>query len=234
LADDGAKALELCKHESFALIFMDIQMPVMDGISTLKAIKNNTCNNKTPIIAVTAHALNGEKEKMQQQGFNAYMTKPIDETMLSHIIYEYCDFDNFVGLDDDNCLAQLTVQEDVNAPVTIDWSLALERTGGKVTLAKEMLTGLVDSLASNQHSIRQALIAEDTKQLKRLIHKLNGSCCYTGVPNLSNICQQLETQLKRNVALDHLEPEFFELFEHIEQVLAAAPKILEKADENIP
>jgi len=234
LADDGVKALELCKHESFALIFMDIQMPVMDGISTLKAIKNNTCNNKTPIIAVTAHALNGEKEKMQQQGFNAYMTKPIDETMLSHIIYEYCDFDNFVGLDDDNCLAQLTVQEDVNAPVTIDWSLALERTGGKVTLAKEMLTGLVDSLASNQHSIRQALIAEDTKQLKRLIHKLNGSCCYTGVPNLSNICQQLETQLKRNVALEHLEPEFFELFEHIEQVLAAAPKILEKADENIP
>jgi len=233
LADDGAKALELCKHESFALIFMDIQMPVMDGISTLKAIKDSTSNNKTPIIAVTAHALNGEKEKMQQQGFNAYMTKPIDETMLSHIIYEYCDFDNFVCLDNDTFPAHHTVKEEPNPSITIDWSLALERTGGKAALAKEMLTGLVDSLASNQHSIRQALIDEDTNQLKRLIHKLNGSCCYTGVPNLSNICQQLETQLKRNVALGNLEPEFFELFEHIEQVLAAAPKVLEKVGKNI-
>ena len=233
LADDGEKALELCKHETFALIFMDIQMPVMDGISTLKAIKDNTCNHKTPIIAVTAHALNGEKEKMQQQGFNAYMTKPIDETMLSHIIYEYCDFDNFVCLDDDNCPAKLTVKEEVNSLAAIDWALALERTGGKATLAKEMLVGLVHSLEDNQQNISQALIDEDTKQLKHLIHKLNGSCCYTGVPNLSNICQQLETQLKKDVALNNLEPEFFELFEHIEQVLAAAPAVLENIDENI-
>ncbi len=233
LADDGEKALELCKHETFALIFMDIQMPVMDGISTLKAIKESTCNNKTPIIAVTAHALNGEKEKMQQQGFNAYMTKPIDETMLSHIIYEYCDFENFVCLNDDNCPAKLAVKAEANNSVIIDWPLALERTGGKAALAKEMLVGLVDSLENNQQSISQALIAEDTEQLKRLIHKLNGSCCYTGVPNLSHICQQLETQLKINVALDSLEPEFFELFEHIEQVLVAAPATLEKIDEKV-
>lgn len=233
LAEDGLKALEICKRETFALIFMDIQMPVMDGISTLKAIKNETFNDKTPIIAVTAHALNGEKEKMQQQGFDAYMTKPIDETMLRHIIYEYCDFANVACFNDDYVPDNLVVNKKNDLSTIIDWSLALERTGGKVPLAQEMLNGLVDHLMNNQQNISKALLDEDTIQLKRLIHKLNGSCCYTGVPNLNHICQHLETQLKEEVSLDNLEPEFLELFEHIEQVLATAPKMLAEIDEQI-
>jgi len=231
LAEGGLQALELCKHQAFSLIFMDIQMPIMDGISALKAIKSDTNNNNTPIIAVTAHALNGEKEKMHQQGFSAYMTKPIDETILHHIIYEYCDFENFV------CFAEPPVKLIVNKKghnsSIIDWPSALERTGGKITLAKEMLEGLVNSLPHEQQSISQALQDEDTAQLKRIIHKLNGSCCYTSAPNLHDICRRLETQLKKETALDNLEPEFFELFEHIEQFLAVAPKILEDIKEEV-
>ncbi|MCW8832596.1 MAG: response regulator, partial [Colwellia sp.] len=241
LADDGLKALELCKHENFSLIFMDIQMPIMDGISTLKAIKSGSLNEQTPIIAVTAHALSGEKEKMQQQGFNAYMTKPIDETMLSHIIYEYCDFEQFTNhanVDSPALLDEKTprlpvAKQDKHNSTIINWSLALERTGGKEALAKEMLIGLLESLTSNKQSIKQALANEDSKALKRLIHKLNGACCYTGVPNLGDICHQLETQLKNNSALEDLEPEFLELFEHIEQVLAEAPKLLSTLDEKV-
>mgnify|MGYP001579620732 CR=1 FL=1 len=232
LANDGMKALELCKHETFSLIFMDIQMPIMDGISALKAIRNETFNRNTPIIAVTAHALNGEKEKLQQLGFNAYLTKPIDETMLSHIIYEYCDFQSFICFDDDDLLDDLFVKKENNSAI-IDWPLALERTGGKIALAKEILEGLVNSLPNNQQDIKQALLDKDAAQLKSLIHKLNGACCYTGAPNLSDICQRLETQLKKDVTLGNLEPEFLELFEHIEQVLAAAPKVLEEIDTNV-
>lgn len=233
LASDGLKALELCKREMYSLIFMDIQMPVMDGISTLKAIKNETFNRDTPIIAVTAHALSGEKEKMQQQGFNAYMTKPIDETMLSHIIYEYCDFDSIGSFLDTPPPLKLIKTEKADTASVIDWPLALERTGGKVALASEMLEGLIDSLNENKKNISKALVEEDTKELKYLIHKLNGSCCYTGVPNLNNICQHIESQLKKDVALDDLEPEFLELFEHIEQVLNTAPNVLKDINERI-
>ncbi|MBL4823065.1 MAG: two-component sensor histidine kinase BarA [Colwellia sp.] len=236
LADNGMKAFELCKSEMFDLIFMDIQMPIMDGISTLKAIKRDTCNSKTPIIAVTAHALNGEKEKMQQQGFNAYMTKPIDETMLNHIIYEYCDVDHFINATKKHrSTASITKQPltIANKPAAvIDWSLAVIRTGGKEDLAKEMLIGLVDSLAESQKSISKALENQNIDQLKSLIHKLNGACCYTGVPNLTNICQELETQLKSGITLDNLEPEFLEFFEQVEQVSIAAPKILAQLNKN--
>jgi len=236
IADNGMKAFELCKDEKFDLIFMDIQMPIMDGISTLKAIKRDTSNSKTPIIAVTAHALSGEKEKMQQQGFNAYMTKPIDETMLNHIIYEYCDVNHFINSNDQHLLTatKTTYQPQTitnKASVVIDWSLALHRTGGKENLAIAMLTGLVDSLAKNHKNISKALISQDTEQLKSLIHKLNGACCYTGVPNLTTICQEIETQLKSGNTLDNLEPEFLEFFEQLEQVATAAPKLLAELEK---
>jgi two-component system sensor histidine kinase BarA len=237
LAENGMEALELCQSENFALIFMDIQMPVMDGVSTLKAIRKNSYNEKTPVIAVTAHALSGEKEKMQKQGFNAYMTKPIDETMLNHIIYEYCDVNYFINSAKQNTSIQLeslplVAQADNDAKI-IDWPLALNRTGGKEDLAKEMLAGLIDALPENLIDIRKALINQDSSQLKGLIHKLNGSCCYTGVPNLNTVCQEIETQLKKEVPLDNLEPEFLELFEQIELVLEQAPRSLTKLNDKV-
>lgn len=239
LADNGHDAVELCKNEHFALIFMDIQMPVMDGISTLKSIRQNSVNDETPIIAVTAHALSGEKEKMYQQGFNAYMTKPIDETMLRHIIYEYCDFSHFITEKEQlpNNVPPEGMQTDENPSMkentVIDWSLALKRAANKVDLAKEMLEGLVESLPTTHDSINEAISNNDTEQVKRLIHKLNGACCYTGTPNLSKITTQLETQLKMGGSLTELEPEFMEFFEHIEQVINKAPSVLKTLNAKV-
>ena len=229
VAEDGAKAIELCMHENFSLIFMDIQMPVVDGITALKEIKKLKVNNETPIIAVTAHALSGEREKMQQQGFNAYMTKPIDETMLRHIVYEYCDFNHLVSpvieLSGSDSSKELKPVQKV-----IDWPLAVKRSANQIELAKEMFIGLIESLPETKQSIEEAVSANDHAEIKRLVHKLNGACCYTGAPNLAKITNQLETQLKMGLSLEELEPELLEFFEHIEQVLIAAPKALKEID----
>ncbi|MDO6506700.1 two-component sensor histidine kinase BarA [Colwellia sp. 4_MG-2023] len=238
LADNGLKALELCQNEIFTLIFMDIQMPIMDGISSLQAIRRNSYNEKTPIIAVTAHALSGEKERMEQQGFDAYMTKPIDETMLKHIIYEYCDINYFLDSDKKNShtpreTLPLTLQEEHNIKI-IDWQIALNRTGGKENLAKEMLIGLIEYLPESKREISIALEEQDSTKLTKLIHKLNGTCCYTGVPQLTNICQEIETQLKKEAALGSLEPEFLEFFEQIELILEQAPSVLIKLNSDVP
>ena len=229
-ASNGEEALALCQSEKFALIFMDIQMPVMDGVTALKAIKANTFNDETPIIAVTAHALSGEKEKLLVEGFSSYMTKPIDESMLKHTIYEYCD----LALLSTPTLAEQLVAVSQTLSVktdAIDWELALSRTGHKVHLAKDMLSGLVSSLPETKQLIDDAITCQDIEQVQILIHKLNGACCYTGVPALGKITQQIETMLKQGHSLDDLEPEFFEFFEHIEHVLADAPKVLEGIEE---
>ena len=226
-ATDGAQAVELCRHEKFALIFMDIQMPVLDGISALSIIRQQTLNEKTPVIAVTAHALGEEKERLIDKGFNSFMTKPIDEAMLHHTIYEYCDSALFTNNKQQVAVKPKTTPKS-KRPTIIDWALALKRAGQKETLAKDMFIGLVNSLPESKTSISEALISQDVEQLKILIHKLNGACCYSGVPSLGKVTHELETELKRGIALDDLEPEFFEFFEQIDLVLEDAAEFIKK------
>lgn len=222
-ASNGQQAVEMCKNEKFAIIFMDIQMPIMDGAKALEIIKAYTFNESTPIIAVTAHALESEKEKLLQQGFNSYMTKPINESMLKHTIYEYCDNDLFRKKE----ALPLTVNEFIEPNKDIDWSLALKRASNKEDLAKDMLAGLIKSLPETKIGISEAIYCQDTVLVKTLVHKLNGACCYSGVPNLGNIVHQIETQLKQGASLDELEPEFFEFYEHIDNLLEAANNFID-------
>jgi two-component system sensor histidine kinase BarA len=245
-AVNGQEAVDICKHEKFAMIFMDIQMPVMDGISALKSIKSITFNENTPIIAVTAHALKEEKDKLLKLGFDSYMTKPIDEAMLRHTIYEYCDLTLPAlttitpnGINSSHSHKHESAEQNPYRPTTIsplivlsnnqviDWSLALKRAGNKEELAKEMFKGLVQSLPETKQNISEALASQDIEQLKVLVHKLNGACCYSGVPNLGRVIHQIETELKNDIAIDDLEPEFFEFFEHLDNVINQAPDILE-------
>jgi two-component system sensor histidine kinase BarA len=230
-ATNGLEALNLCKIEKYALIFMDIQMPVLDGVSALNSIRAQTFNDSTPVIAVTAHALSGEKDKYIEQGFDFYMSKPIDEAMLSHTIYEYCDIDSFqqnkteVPEQTQNISTDSSVTN-TQANAIIDWSLALKRAANKKDLARDMLVGLTNSLPETKQLINEAITAQDIEQLKMLVHKLNGACCYSGVPNLSKVTHQIETALKQGNSIEDLEPEFYEFFEHIENVIKVAPQIL--------
>lgn len=249
-ATNGQEALDLCQNEKFALIFMDIQMPVMDGISALKHIKAQTFNEDTPIIAVTAHALSGEKDRLLREGFNSYMTKPIDETMLRHTIYEYCDLDllgaqaSRVKLLNTELPIESEIEEKLppkNATSTsgfsletstvINWPLALKRAGRKPKLARDMLTGLVESLPEVRANMQEALTSQDLDKVKELMHKLNGACCYSGVPDLGKLVHQLETALKRDTNIDDLEPEFLEFFEHVDNVLAYASQAFDEIDQ---
>ena len=88
-AHNGSQAYSLSKSHKYDIIFMDIQMPIMDGITACKLIQESSLNEDTPIIAVTAHALQSEKEQLLKDGFKGYLTKPIDEDMLKQIISDH-------------------------------------------------------------------------------------------------------------------------------------------------
>ncbi|MFQ3196049.1 MAG: two-component system sensor histidine kinase BarA [Colwellia sp.] len=230
-ATDGTQAVELCRHEKFALIFMDIQMPVLDGISALAIIRQQTLNEHTPIIAVTAHVFGEEKDKLLDNGFNSFITKPIDEAMLHHSIYEYCD--STLLAYHPKLVAPTPRDINNSRPKIIDWKLALKRAGHKKMLAKDMFIGLVNSLPESKANISEALISQDIEQLKVLIHKLNGACCYSGVPSLGKVTHELETELKRDIGLDDLQPEFFEFFEQIDLVIEEAAAFINNIDAGI-
>ena len=91
VVDNGYKALELLEKESFDCILMDIQMPQMDGIETARAIRQNKSDNcsETPIIALTAHAMKGDKELFLEAGMNDYLTKPVEIEDLQKVLRKY-------------------------------------------------------------------------------------------------------------------------------------------------
>ncbi len=90
LSSDGKQAVELCDMKKFDLILMDCQMPVMDGYEATKFIKKNSILNKnTPIIAMTAHALDGDRDKCIAAGMVDYISKPLVMATLEEILYKY-------------------------------------------------------------------------------------------------------------------------------------------------
>jgi CheY-like chemotaxis protein len=81
-ASDGAAALSLLEIQQPDLILMDISLPILDGLETTRRIKSQPEWRHIPIIALTAHAMQGDADKAHAAGCDAYLTKPLDETLL--------------------------------------------------------------------------------------------------------------------------------------------------------
>ena len=89
VANNGSEAVELIKANTYDLVLMDCQMPVMDGYEATAEIRNwekETGRKETPIVALTANALSGEKEKCLQVGMNKFMTKPFTMDSFAEIL----------------------------------------------------------------------------------------------------------------------------------------------------
>jgi CheY-like chemotaxis protein len=91
IAGNGREALEALEKESFDLIFMDLQMPVMDGFEATAAIRKRegTGGVRLPVVALTAHAMKGDREKCLAGGMDEYLTKPIRAQELDEVLQIY-------------------------------------------------------------------------------------------------------------------------------------------------
>lgn len=222
LCTSGAQAVEQAKQMQFDLILMDIQMPGMDGIRACELIHQLPHQQQTPVIAVTAHAMAGQKEKLLSAGMNDYLAKPIDEEKLHNLLLRYKP--GHIG--GTYTVSSEPVEISVNQNATFDWQLALRQAAGKPDLAREMLQMLVAFLPEIRNKVEEQLVGENPEALLEAIHKLHGSCGYSGVPRLKNLCQLLEQQLRAGTPESELEPEFLELLDEMDNVTREAMKVL--------
>jgi two-component system sensor histidine kinase BarA len=227
----GAQAIEQAIEQKFDIILMDIQMPHMDGVTACHEIKQLPLNSNTPVIAVTAHAMVGERERLLSEGMDDYLTKPIEEHVLQQVLVHWNPMPHEHEMDklkiDEQIIAD-NFDPRVNMPSTIiDWPLALKQAANKPDLAHDLLNMLVASIPAMNQLVEQALNNElSDDELLHHIHKLNGSCSYSGVPRLKQVCATIEHALRSGSRITDIEPELFELQDEMEKVSHQADDFL--------
>lgn len=186
----GYDALTTCQNTPIDIILMDIHMPGMDGIETTRKIL--AIKPDLPIIALTAHASIDEFTHIQEQGFQAFLTKPVSEDSLRKTLSKV------LGLQVARPYAMndQVVLEAMNHNKILDWALAKQRANHNEDLAKELFGLLIKELPQNQRDLMTAGKNKDLDTLKMITHKIHGACCYCGVPALHNDIAKLETALK--------------------------------------
>ncbi|MEH0369628.1 two-component sensor histidine kinase BarA [Vibrio mimicus] len=231
----GQEAIEQAQIRHFDIILMDIQMPHMDGVTACKEIKQLKGYNDTPVIAVTAHAMAGERDRLLKAGMDDYLTKPIEEHILQQVLVHWSPHTRSkqvakITPPDGAAVVQnaLSFSQQTEDAI-IDWPAALRQSANKEDLAKEMLSMLVDHLREIETVINLALEDEvyATSDLLHHIHKLHGSCSYSGVPRLRKVCASLEHALRNGATVYDLEPELFELQDEMAKVISASTDYLD-------
>src|ERR1700733_7813887 len=189
--ENGREAIDTLERETVDLVLMDIQMPVMDGFEAIRAIrkKEQITGAHLPIIALTAHAMKGHRERCIEAGADEYVTKPIRMSEL------------FAAM------KRVETDKPGPAPVTppsvaaapshdLDMAAALERVDGDRELFEELARLFADESPENMARIRQGMKTGDARAIEMLAHKIKGAALSLGSPMVSEAASDLESQAR--------------------------------------
>ncbi|WP_144391364.1 two-component sensor histidine kinase BarA [Pleionea sediminis] len=224
-ATNGLEAVNKASEQPFDLIFMDIQMPEMDGVEATRKIRRSRLNQRTPIIALTAHAMMGEKEKLLSEGMNDYLTKPIGLEQVEETLMKW------THSRPDQSLKKKSTKEksdrkEKSESSSIDWELSVKMAGGKEELAKDMIKMLIEHIPEARDEIIESYESKDLENLLKRVHKFHGATCYVGVPQLRQLANQYETELKQegiNSKVDTLHQQLIDEMKEVIEAFEAEP-----------
>ncbi|WP_435247778.1 two-component sensor histidine kinase BarA [Vibrio sp. nBUS_14] len=232
---NGQQAIDKATSTPFDIIFMDIQMPQMDGVTACKHIKKLANNANTPIIAVTAHAMMGERDRLLAAGMDDYLTKPIEEHVLQQVLLHWSpasEVEHINKIDPEHPAVAVEIdssqpqeaEANVHKNIIIDWQAAMKQAANKEDLARDMLRMLVDFIPEVYEAAEKAIEDNDfpIEELIHIIHKMHGSSSYSGVPRLKSVCATIEKELRSGTSIEAIEPELFELQDELDKVQATA------------
>jgi two-component system, sensor histidine kinase and response regulator len=180
VAENGREALAILKREKVDVVLMDLQMPVMDGFEAIRAIraKEQRDGAHLPIIALTAHAMQGDRERCLEAGADDYVSKPIRTAELLAAI-------DRVTKGGASARSSTSSQEK-NGSEIVDVAAALERVEGDRELLEELVRLFIEGNPASMQEMREALNGHDAHRLERLAHTMKGSSASLGA---SRICE---------------------------------------------
>lgn len=210
--NNGKEALEEISRNKYDLVLMDCQMPEMDGYQATAALR--TMKNNIPIIAMTANAFKGDREKCLEAGMNDYVSKPVNRNLLFKAIEQWLKKD--VPLE--------TVKHDVIAHLK-----SMQKPGGPDIFAR-LLNLYFESSSSDIEKIRKAAEAKNWKEVGEAAHSLKSSSANLGAAIVSSLCANIEKSAladnhdvdKTKALINDLESAYLKAIEKLKSFKGAA------------
>lgn len=222
VAFGGEEALTLCEKNKYDLILMDHMMPYPDGIETMHRIRNGKgVNEVTPIVVLTANVVSGARKRYMEEGFNDYLSKPIDVEKLETILLRYLTM-------------EMTIEENVQPKVEerlpkeqgelISKETGLRFCGGSEELYNEILVSYWEEGRKYQKQLEQYLTEGNWENYRIVAHALKSTSMNIGAVGLSELAKKSEFALKagnEGEARDNHEP-----------LLALLAQVLQEVESN--
>ncbi len=211
IASNGKEAVEMVKAGNFDVVLMDLQMPVMGGFEATQEIRRDERFQDLPIIAMTAHAMGGDREKSIEAGMNDHLTKPIDPDQLISELVKWVKPGNrgtSEGLSESSSESK-KVQNILPAELPgISIASGLGRVAGNRRLYTKLLCKFKDGQENAVDQIKAALQEGDVETAARLAHTVKGVSGNLGGDNLYQAAAELEKAIKEGKNLDLVMAEF--------------------------
>jgi PAS domain S-box-containing protein len=187
VAGNGREAVEMLHSASYDLVFMDVQMPVMDGLAATAAIREGEkgTGRHIPIIAMTAHAMMGDREKCVAAGMDDYLSKPIRPGPLRNMLCAWSI--------DRRIPAEVSTTGSVSEGRSLDCELLRETCGSDPHAIHDLLGLTLETVFAQLKGLEAAVAAEDGAQVAWEAHTLKGSFLAGGAVRLAATCEELVT-----------------------------------------
>lgn len=220
---DGAEALKALESIPYDLVLMDVQMPIMDGYETTRKIRNKhsrVLNHNIPIIAMTANALQGDKEKSLEAGMNDYISKPIVFSALSETLEHWLtDLPKGSPASPITPISTQAVKEQL--PV-FDKITLRERLMGDDSLVRNVIQIFLKDIPNQIVSLKKYIFEGDVKSAERQVHTIKGAAANIGAEALRATAFELENLGKTSEGLKSMStfiPNLEARFEQLKEVL---------------
>jgi two-component system sensor histidine kinase/response regulator len=217
---NGREAVDALAREQFDVVLMDVQMPEMDGFEATNMIrtKEQITGRHVPIIAMTAHAMQGDRERCLEAGMDEYVAKPVRAAELLRVIQKFAP--QSVSAPVPHAPAMATAEPAVFARQT-----ALDRFNGEEQLLEEVVELFVSDAPNRLADVRTSLEQGDPKRLQNAAHSLKGSAGYVGAERVAAQAMKLE-ELGRRGDLSAALEAFGQLEREIEELKRAVADVM--------
>jgi CheY-like chemotaxis protein len=199
LAVDGCDAWRFLQQQKYALVFLDVNMPGLTGFELVKKVREDSLNQTSLVIAITAHVQSHQSHLLLESGFNDCLIKPIVLADLQHIIVQW-----------------RVPDSDTNSHYYAN--SVLEKVDSNRELGKQFLQKLFQELPVQMTSLEQALQSQSVESALNIAHKLHGSFCFYGFADFRAVASRIEQCL--------IAGEIAEACRHFQQLVEKSDALL--------